>query len=794
MGMSVRSWLLVGSALVSSGFGAPPASAQRQAQGSAAAGLEEIVVTARRKEEKLQTVPLAISAISGDQLAEHSIANAVDLGKLIPALNTAQTNRDLEGYEIRGLSNNNASAQGQSPTITPYFAEIPFPIGDGGGPGRFYDLENIQVLKGPQGTLFGRNSTGGAVLLQPRKPDDDFDGYAQLQFGNYDDREFQGAINVPIVSEKVLARFAGARAERDGFTKDVLNGKDLDNRDYWSGRFSLILRPTDDFENYFVVDSLYSDTNGSSEILAALDPGLQLSTIAGLPLFLGGNGPSPSALAVNPAAAFAAARRAGGFAFFPLSTLSRILARQGALGPRAVAIGNNPIEKIWSWGLADIARWDLSDELTLRNLFGYREFKQLTRYDDDGTSLPLLGPVTRSGWVADLGQYTEELQLQGKSFDDSLSWVAGTFGLFSHAIGRSENVSTAFGSTTTSAVRPTSRSEAVYAQATYDLGHSLDALHGLKFTAGYRFTWDYRALDLYQRNANGACSAPGADRNCIVSVSANGSQPSWTVGLDYRLTPNTLLYVTRRRGFRAGGLNSQSLIASQIQFKPETVEDVEIGVKSDWEIAGMKARTNLAAYHSDYANKQASQAYTATINGSVVTTNLIVNAGNATIEGVEADLTLIPIDDLELTASWAYNEAKFDRYRIVATGQTVAGQTYPYLPLNKVSLNGRYRLPAPEGTGELFLAATFSYQSHQYLGTFPTDPPYATIGGSYSTLDLALDWNNLLTYPLDLSLFATNVTDTIYRIGGYPIYGVAGFASFVYGEPRMYGARIRYRW
>ena len=114
-------------------------------------GLEEVVVTARRRAEKLQTVPIAVSAVSGEKLAEHTINSAQDLGKIVPSLSTAETNRDLEGYSIRGMSNNNASAQGQSPVITPYFAEVPFPVGDGGGPGRYFDLENVQVLKGPAG-------------------------------------------------------------------------------------------------------------------------------------------------------------------------------------------------------------------------------------------------------------------------------------------------------------------------------------------------------------------------------------------------------------------------------------------------------------------------------------------------------------------------------------------------------------------------------------------------------------------------------------------------------------------
>jgi iron complex outermembrane receptor protein len=772
-------------ALLLSGAFAPSAIAQESAQQSAAsgAGLEEIVVTARRREEKLQTVPIAISAVGGESLTEHSIANGTDLGKLIPALSTSLTNRDLEGYEIRGMSNNNASAQGQSPVITPYFAEVPFPVGDGGGLGRFYDLDNIQVLKGPQGTLFGRNATGGAVLFQPKKPNDNYEGYIQGRFGNYNDREFQGAVNIPIIADKLMVRVAGERAERDGFTKDPNNGKDYDNRDYWSGRASVTFRPTDDFENYFVADSLYTDTNGSSIIIGAFNPNFQLGSVAGLPLLFTSAGPS-AASAATPAGR-AAAAAAGSYAFFPQATVNQILAQQAALGPHGTVANNNPLEKYWSWGLTDIATWNVSDNITVRNIFGYREYKQALRFDQDGTVLPVLDQYTPSGWSTDLGQYTEEAQIQGKSLNDSLVWVVGAFGLLSH--------STAFGGQRSSLVHPTARSEAAYAQGTYDLGHSIDALEGLKFTGGYRYTWDYRSLDQTARNAAGACTSPGADRNCDISVSSHTSQFSWTAGLDYQVTPGTLLYVTARRGFRAGGLNTQSLILSQIGFKPETVQDVEIGVKSDWELYGVKARTNVAAFHTDYKNKQASQAYTATINGQLITTNLIVNAGNVTIDGLEADFTFIPVNGLELTTSWAYNQAKFDKYLIVSTGQSVPGETYPFVPPNKLSFNARYQLPVPEDWGDLFASTTVAYQSHQYLGVQASDPAFSTIGNGYTTIDLALDWKNILNHPVDVSLFATNVTDTVYKLGGIPVYGVAGYAAFVYGEPRMYGARIKYR-
>jgi iron complex outermembrane receptor protein len=754
-------------------------------------GFAEVIVTARRREEKLQSVPISVSVVSGAALTAASINNAADLGKLIPSVGTAETNRDYEGYTIRGMSNNNASVQGQSPAITPYFAEVPYPIGDGAGPGRFFDLDGIQVLKGPQGTLFGRNSTGGAVLLQPKKPGNNYDGYIQAQFGNYGSKELQAAVNIPLIQDKLLVRIAGTRAERDGFTKDISSGKDLDNRDYWGTRVGVTFLPTDTIENDLVFESLYSHTNGTSEVVGALDPHAVLSNVGGLPLLVFGNGPSAAAAATAPGRAAAAA--AGGYALFPLSSATQILAQQSALGPREVATGlSNPLEKYFSWGFSDIAKWDVAENLTVRNIFGYRSYEQLSRFDEDGTILPILGAVTPNGWNIHQEQYTEELQLQGKSLNDSLVWVAGAFGLFSHDAGAQGNVLQTLGNMGSSVSHPTTRTQAVYGQATYDLGHSLDALDGLNFTAGYRFTWDYRSLDITQKSAKGACTGLGADKNCDVSVALHETEPSWNVGLDYHITDSTMVYVLGRRGFRAGGLNPQSLIPQGTSFKPEVVKDVEIGLKSDWEFYGVKARTDVAAYHTDYTNRQATQTYAAIINGVLTTAPLVVNAGNSSLQGIEADVTVVPFPELELTGAWAYTDAKWDSYTLVDTGQTVPGQNYYFAPQNKFSLIARYTLPIPREWGDVSLSGTWAYQSHQYVGTQPLDPAYTTIGGGYSTFDLALDWKKILGQDLDASLFVTNLTDAVYKLGGYPVYSAVGFSSFVYGEPQMYGVRLRY--
>src|SRR3569623_731063 len=205
---------------------AAPVFAQTAAQPAAASAgaLEEFSVSACRREDKLQSVPVAVTAFTQSQLSDQRIQSLGGLQYDVPSLAFRSVGRE---------SNDIVTLRGLSGVIT-YLNEVPLGgvatagtgggsgPGGGAGPGMLYDLENVEILKGPQGTLFGRNTTGGAILLQAKKPTNDFEGYAQIQLGNYNDREFEGAINIPVIQDKLLVRLSANVAQRDGFTR-VLN-------------------------------------------------------------------------------------------------------------------------------------------------------------------------------------------------------------------------------------------------------------------------------------------------------------------------------------------------------------------------------------------------------------------------------------------------------------------------------------------------------------------------------------------------------------------------------------------
>jgi iron complex outermembrane receptor protein len=798
-GRSVATALACGVSLLAICDGTP-ARAQQSAQPAASqGGLEEIVVTARRREEKLQTVPVAITALSPKAIEENHIESASDLAHFVPALVSSQETRDEQVFYLRGQGPN--GGQGGAPGVVTYFAEVPF---NGSGPGIYFDLDNLQVLRGPQGTLFGRNTTGGAVLFEPKKPTNNFEGYLEAQFGDYNLHAEDGAINIPLIDDKLLIRGAFNIDQRDGFTHDYTTGKDLDNRDYWAFRLGITWRPTDDFENYIVYDSLYSHTNGTGVELQAINsyrqPHDNIDT-------------SKEATFVQ--------------TFCPIWTQpctlpQQLLAAQAAVGPRGTftSPGLGGLDKTYSYGITDIAKYDISDDITLKNIFGYRVLKNLLRYDLEGTPFPVIDFTTPNGWNLSNSQYSDEVQFQGKSLGGNLNWIAGAFGEFLHPSGY-----TVAQLNTTSVISPhlvsiplnvvlesngqgqnalgpegiTERTQAFFLQGTYDLAGISDALENLKFTAGARYTWDYtsnsnfESVKVYLPAGFGGGQVASIPCDPCIYQSHTFQAPTWTTDLDYQITPDTLLYVKGSRGFKSGGFNGAGTPPFQIEYASEFVTDVEIGMKSDWDIYGVKLRTNVDGFHDDYKNAQRSVGVlvqTVPAPAPKTATTLIAN-GDATIEGMEFEGTIIPFKDLELTSSWTYIHARYDKFFIPTVGNET-DLPYPFTPKNKFGFSARYHLPfVPEEAGDVSVQSSYVHTGRIQYSTADIEP-YGNEPG-YGLVDLNVDWDNVFGQPIDASFFMTNVTNTLAKIGNVGIYNSTGLVSVIYNEPQMWGFRLKYR-
>ncbi len=313
-------------------------------------------------------------------------------------------------------------------------------------------------------------------------------------------------------------------------------------------------------------------------------------------------------------------------------------------------------------------------------------------------------------------------------------------------------------------------------------------LQGFHATAGIRYTVDERAeqSDIYIPTFRNACAeTTGAFPHCNLDASGQFAAPTWTLALDYRLDPGTLLYVTARRGFKNGGFNLNAPADSaESTFKPETVNDVEIGLKSDWHVLGAAFRTDFDAYRAQYDDAQ--RPVTVLING--LPAAVTENAASATIEGIELEETIIPVRDTTLSVSYAYTCSRYDKYVSPVLGN-LSGLPFPFTPANKLSVSWRYRLPVAGDLGVVTLGAIYSYQSSMNAG--PDFSPTNVIPG-YGLVNLRLDWDNIAGGPWKASIFVTNATDKLYITKTFGEYTAFGVAVVNYGEPRIIGAQLRY--
>jgi iron complex outermembrane recepter protein len=729
--------------------------------------IEEIVVTARRRAESSQTVPLAITAINQEALDRQNVQTLTDLQNIIPSAYVSQYahGSGQQFFSLRGQSEsglNTGGGAGGGPAVVGYFSEVPTQMS---GPGLYYDLQSVEVLNGPQGTLFGRNTTGGAVLFEPRRPNlGASEGYVEFLGGDYRRGEAQGAVNMPLMDGTLAIRVAGQMGSREGYTRDVNTGVQYDNRHFRAARVGVLYQPLDALENYFIAS--YADFNE--------------------------HGPGSILIAANPQNPFLGAG------------ILTYLDAQTTRGPRATALSVRELDENKYYGLINKTKLNINSGLALANIFSFSRQQARRNDDEDGTTLPLLDSLgSRPGtYLVFQNTLTEELQLQGKSLADALSWQTGVYyqhdytpGAHNHTYTQDVALLPIFSNTDSTDVGGTSLG--AYGQATYSLAR---VVKGLSLTAGYRYTWDhvyegysqsFGAQPFYPAVGDFCSSRAGTYPDCFVEAGARHGGGSYTFGLDYRITPDTLLYLTSRQGYKSGGFN---IVAASIgatnnpffTYAPEKVRDVEVGMKADWGLGELKGRTNLALYNSWLTDAQ--------VNTSALFGNLqeavTANAAKAIVRGFELQNTLRWATFAEIDLTYSRLDAHYQHY-VTPLGQDLTDLPYAFAPRNKGSVGGRVKLPLPAEVGEAWMGATFTYQDRVFAGFSTVDP--GSYLPSYGLLGLRADWQHVWNTHVDLALFTTNLTNKIYRVGNEDLYSTIGTATTVYGEPRMYGASVTYQ-
>ena len=759
--------------LIVTGFGLSPimdTQAQDNDESNARNGglLEEITVTARRRQEALQEVPVAITAVSADAIRRLDIRSAIDLQRYVPSLSViGSLGRNEEALTIRGLRQTGEFlGAGAGPAVVSYFAEAPT---RSGGPGLYLDLENVQVLKGPQGTLFGRNTTGGAILYEPVRPSNEFGGYARITAGNYGRLDAEAAVNVPVMSDKLMVRIAAQKQNRDGFTKDVYRDIDYDDRDNYSARLGVLFRPIEQLENYLIVWASEYDENGPGTILTQNNP-------------------------------------AGPFAVLQ----TPLFEEQEARGIRKVALGSRSRDMNRTHGILNRTELDFTDNISLTNIFSYTRQKGDRAYDLDGTTLPLTdsqGRTTPGTFNPDDSTITEELQLSVIALDDTVDWLVGGYYEHTETEGPqtfSQNLNLGFTSHQLDAPIET-KSYAVYTHLNVDLEILFDNLAGVNFSAGFRHTEDEYSLgfdllgyfdvltidQLPAPSTTDFClSVPGAFfPNCLAITSSEGDGQSWNVGLDYQISDDVLLYYSYRRGYKSGGYNPAIGLffgtdIPEFTFGPEKVDVFELGVKSEWSFGQISGQTNIAVYQSNYNDVQVLN----DIIIGVAATTATQNAAEATIKGIEVEGTIRLVENIILSYGYAYTDAEYEEY-ITPAGVDLSGLPFLNTPEHMLNLGLTIEQELPGNLGGVSFLTMYSWQDDAFAGFVDAEQPGATVD-SYGLVNMRLEWNRIFASRFSAAIFVNNVADEEYILSNSPRYASLGRVISLYGEPRMWGISL----
>jgi len=783
-----------------------------QSEGNAS----DIVVTARRVEERLQDVPISITVFNQDQIDDRNITTATDLAFYTPSLTAnSRFGADKASFTIRGFNQDGKTA----PTVGVYFAEVVSVRansgtggGNGAGPGSFFDLQNVQVLKGPQGTLFGRNTTGGAILLVPQRPTGDLEGYVEGSAGNYNLLRAQGVLNIPL-ADTFKVRLGIDRQKRDGYLRNQsgIGPKDFADIDYLAARLSILAELTPDLENYTIASYSRSDTNGPMFKIGACERNPALRTGRGV--FAG-----------------------------PLACAQ--VDRQAARGDGFYDVENafaTPQSLLEQWQVINATTWKASDTLTIKNIMSFGEYRERYAGNIGGeflvqTTGPLAGLPLSTTLTAPFphafsnfqSAFTEEFQIQGNSSDNRLKYQLGAYfeqtkpngsgdttlsGAFVNCTDvfayRCAGVSTALSGLGLIYNQIQNRNIGLYAQGTYEFTDKL------AMTAGVRYTMDRMeghggrlSLLFGQPNIVTATSCsnprfvptPGNlnPRQCDSGPLVTKSEkPTWVVDLEYKPISDVMVYAKYSRGYRQGGVDP-SVISLEF-WSPEKVDTYELGGKTSFSSGSVRGYFNFAAFYNDFRNQQLSITFTGKAGSGITGARAIINAGKSRLWGIEADASVTLFDSLKLDAGYTYLNTELQEISVPAIPVTSpynppniairTGGDLPFSPHHRLTLGATYTLPLDESIGRVSLGANYVYTSTQ-LGVL--EPiPFQKLPSS-NLLNANINWDKFAGLPVDLSFFVTNLTKEKFPVAVGNSWA-SGYESFIPNVPRMWGFRLKYR-
>lgn len=581
--------LLAGAALAT----VVPAVAQQAAD---ALVLEEIIVTARRSEERLQDAPVAVTALSAETLERLGAGDLGDLQASVPNLTLHEGDASNAVVYIRGVGQIDSLAFAD-PGVGIYLDDVYL----GRAQGAFldvFDTERVEVLRGPQGTLYGRNTIGGAVKFVSRQPDDRVEGSLEATIGSDQRRDVKAALRGPLVPEKLAASAAVAYLSRDGYATNSVDGRDDGDQDTLAWRLALAATPSDAW-------TVTLSADGSDDR------------------------PDNSRTPARATAVFGVAPNAD---------------------PFRIDADFNDRNRLSVRGLAATIGFDANDHVSVKSITAYRTMSYDTHLDLDATAQAIFGVYVDE----DQKQFSQELQanVTGDRFD-------GVLGLY-YFREHDETISGLYGPVislvTGSLNDQTNRSYAAYGQGSYHLTDALSLTGGLRYT--YEEKDFRRTQEFFAANATLPIRLGAGALVTNVDTGDDWASLSPKLGIDYRVDDDLMTYASMARGFKSGGFDGRSNTPLQaVPYDPETMWSYEVGVKNRlWD---GRMNLNLAAFYNDYKDLQLSS-FVADTNGGFAA--LFTNAGQATTKGVEAELMARLSADLTLNLTGAWLDAQYDEY------------------------------------------------------------------------------------------------------------------------------------
>jgi iron complex outermembrane receptor protein len=754
------------------------------------AGIADIVVTATRQSESLQKVPIAVTALSANALTQSNVTNLQNVAALSPGIQILPQFKPGDAiFQIRGQVQSDAA-----PTIDPsvgvYYDDV-YIARSAGSLLDLLDVARVEVLKGPQGTLFGKNTTGGAIRIISNQPTHKFEGFIDGSYESFDHYRLQGVVNIP-AGDTLAFRFAGEFNNKTGsYATNTFDNSDYDKNKTYAGRLSALWEPTDRLKillegDYSKIDAggtpaflrYYSLTNGPATALeAAVESGLGFNAVAG------------NALLQSVASAHGT-RNVG-------SDLRDATAQSYTFDPATgqfTYVGGDPDPKsgVKTWGALANISYDM-DFATLKSITAYRHVDARYAYDVDGSVYHILDSLQ----TVRSKQFSEELLLNGKALDDKLDWTVGGL-YFNETPAESDQVvplaglSALAGSAgTVTIAHAKNKSYGVFGQGTYKFTDKLSV------TGGVRYSIDKRGFDAtaYNRATTGALSCLYTPANglslisafqdpCDILQSKTFREVSYTGSLNYQIDPSKLIYFRTSRSYRAGGFNPRINAPEVVgSFKPEIVTDYEVGLKADW--INHTLRTDIAVFHSDGSDVQETVNGISPTNGAAITTT--ENIGKSRVTGAEFSVTARPSSFLSFDAGLSYLHARSKNPN--TPDVTFLQQVAPWTWNIGMNLDTPF---SDDLKGHLRVDLSFRDKMHD--GAPLRDPATNAIILEGFYRDVTLLGARYTIHEghsgIELSVYGKNLTNQLYEGRAFNVGGL-GIGIGNLAEPRVIGVELK---